>query len=270
MCAPRRSRRARAARRRPPAQRAVADQPGAEERRRLHVVEALRDRKAEALVRDDELRVAAVELVAGEARAVAEVLAPAAVAALAAGPAEPGHANPLAGREALAGPATTVPTTSWPERAGASGRELAVDDVEIRAADAAGVDGRSTCPAAGLRHRQLVLAERLSRRFEHHGLHRSATEDLGGLRLASGTAARDLLPASASTSPRMPDDLVELRLLGDERRRDLDDRVAAVVGAADEALPRRGRGERKSRSSVSHSSSENVSRVSLSLTSSSA
>ena len=30
-------------------------------------------------------------------------------------------------------------------------------------------------------------------------------------------------------------DLVELGLLGDERRRDLDDRVAPVVGAADEA-----------------------------------
>ena len=42
-------------------------------------------------------------------------------------------------------------------------------------------------------------------------------------------------------------DLVELGLRGDERRRDLDDRVAAVVGAA-----------------------ENVSRVSLSFTSSSA
>ena len=43
----------------------------------------------------------------------------------------------------------------------------------------------------------------------------------------------------AETSPR---DLVELLLRGDQRRRDLDDRVAAVVGAADEPLleqPRR-------------------------------
>ena len=56
-------------------QRAVADEPGAEERRRLLVGVAVRDREAVALVRDRELGVAAVEVVAGEAGAVAEVLA---------------------------------------------------------------------------------------------------------------------------------------------------------------------------------------------------
>src|SRR5205085_5173972 len=81
------------------AQRAVADQAGAEERRRLLVGVALRDRKAEALVGDGVLRVAAVEVVAGEARGVAEVLAPArAVAAGAVRPAEPRDADATAAR----------------------------------------------------------------------------------------------------------------------------------------------------------------------------
>ena len=78
-------------------QRAVADQPRAEQRRRLEVAEPVGDREAEALVGDDPLGVAAVDVVAGEARAVAEVLAAArAEAALAARPAEPGHAEPAA------------------------------------------------------------------------------------------------------------------------------------------------------------------------------
>ena len=48
------------------AQRAIADQPRAQERRRLEVAEAVRDRKAEALVGDSPLRVAAVDVVARE------------------------------------------------------------------------------------------------------------------------------------------------------------------------------------------------------------
>ena len=59
------------------AQRPVADQPGAEQRRRLLVRVARGDREAEALVGDRQLGVAAVDVVAGEAGAVAEVLAPA-------------------------------------------------------------------------------------------------------------------------------------------------------------------------------------------------
>src|SRR3989442_423946 len=80
------------------AQGAVADQPGAEQRRRLRVRVLLRDREAEALVGDGQLGVAAVDVVPGEARVVAQVLAPgSAVAAVAVGPAEPGHAHPVAG-----------------------------------------------------------------------------------------------------------------------------------------------------------------------------
>ena len=78
-------------------QRAVADQPGAQQRRGLEVRVAVGDREAEARVGDRVLGEAAVEVAAGEARAVAQVLAAgAAVAARAAGPAQPRHADALA------------------------------------------------------------------------------------------------------------------------------------------------------------------------------
>src|SRR5439155_1743127 len=78
-------------------QRAVADQPGAEQWRRVHRRIALRNAEAETRVRNRGLRVAAVDVEPGEARVVAEVLAPAlAEAALAVRPAEPGHADPRA------------------------------------------------------------------------------------------------------------------------------------------------------------------------------
>jgi hypothetical protein len=76
---------------------AVADQAGAEERRRLEIVVLLRKRQAVALVGDDPLRVAAVEVVAREARRLAEVLAAReAVAARAVRPAESRDAEPAA------------------------------------------------------------------------------------------------------------------------------------------------------------------------------
>ena len=107
------------------AQRPIADQPGAEQRRRLLVGIAGRQREAEALVGDRQLGVAAVDVVAGEAGAVAEVLAArAAVAALAAGPAQPGHADPVAAAAKRSRPrptSTTVPTIWWPGTSGSFG-----------------------------------------------------------------------------------------------------------------------------------------------------
>ncbi len=73
------------------AERAVADQAAAEERCERGGV-TLGEREAEALVGDDPFGVAAVDVVAGEASLLAEVFAAAqAVAAAAAGPAEPRH-----------------------------------------------------------------------------------------------------------------------------------------------------------------------------------
>ena len=121
----RRSRRARAARRRRTcAARGSRSAPRtAAARSRLR---RRREREAEALVGDRELRVAAVDVVAGELRVRAQVLAPrAAVATLAVGPREPGHADARAGREPLGARARRRrprPTTWWPRhRAGSFG-----------------------------------------------------------------------------------------------------------------------------------------------------
>ena len=53
---------------------AKTDQPGTKQRRRLGIAVALGDRQAEALVGDEVLGIAAVEMTAGEARTLAEVL----------------------------------------------------------------------------------------------------------------------------------------------------------------------------------------------------
>src|SRR5262249_59204080 len=73
------------------AQRPVADQAGAEQRRRLRIRIARWKGEAVPLVCERELRVAAVDLVAGEPRPVAEVLpARAAPGAFSASPSQPG------------------------------------------------------------------------------------------------------------------------------------------------------------------------------------
>src|SRR4051812_43370326 len=84
------------------AQRAVTDEAGAHQGRRLDVAPAGVDRKAIALVGDGQLGIAAVDLIAGESRAVAQILAAAAaVSADAACPAEPRHADPVADPETV-------------------------------------------------------------------------------------------------------------------------------------------------------------------------
>ena len=146
-------------------ERAVADQPRAEQRRRLQVAEPLGDREAEALVGDDPLGVAAVEVVAREARAVAEVLAAArAEAALAARPAEPRHAEP----PAVAGLADDL--VARHERQLRS-RELAVDHVQVGAADAAGADAEKHLARGGLGALELGRPQPRAGRLEHHRPH---------------------------------------------------------------------------------------------------
>ena len=133
-------------------QRAVADQPGAEQRRRLHVGVAVRDREAEALVGDRVLRVAAVEVVAGEARAVAEVLA--ARAAVAARRRRSSRATARRARSAAARRPLADDLVAGHERQ-LRVRQLAVDDVQIGAAHAAGVDAHQHLPRPRLGNRQL-------------------------------------------------------------------------------------------------------------------
>ena len=158
-------------------QRPVADQPGAEQRRRLQVRVAVGDREAEALVGDRDLGVAAVDVVAGELRVVAEVLAAAAaVAALAVGPAEPRHPDPLARGELL----RPLPRlahhaddlVAHHQRQLRLG-EVAVEDVEVGAADAAGADLELDLAGTGGGVGQLSQPERLPLPLEDHRPHRS-------------------------------------------------------------------------------------------------
>jgi hypothetical protein len=147
------------------AERAVADQPGAEERRRLEVVETVGNRQAVALVCDDPVRVAAVEVVAGEARRLAEVLAAGeAEAARAVRPAEPRHSEAL---PVLRPADDLVAQDEWKLRI----RQLAVHDVEIGAADAAGRHAEPDLAGRRHRRRNLLQPQRLAGRVEHHRTH---------------------------------------------------------------------------------------------------
>src|SRR5947207_2636936 len=101
--------------------------------------------ECEPRVRRGVLGVAAVDLVSGEARAVAQVLAGgAAIAALAATPAEPGNADPLsAGEPARARPGGDDRADDFvTEHEGQLGvREFCIENVQVSAAHAAGIHG---------------------------------------------------------------------------------------------------------------------------------
>ena len=160
-------------------QRAVADQPGAQERRGLGVGEPLRHREGERRVGDGALGVAAVEGVAGECRAVAQILAAgAAVAALPAGPAEPRDADVVADPE--------------PGHAGPQGRDRAddlvaehqrqlrigqvpVSDVEVGATHAAGRDRDEDLAGARFRLGKVGQSQRAARAVEEHGAHQAGS-----------------------------------------------------------------------------------------------
>ena len=156
-------------------QRAVADQPGAEKRRGLQIGESVRDREAEAMVGHSELGEAAVDVVTREARVVAEVLAAAgAVAALTVRPAQPGNADAVANGEALSAgpepdhnPGDLVPQN---ERQLGLG-QIAVDDVQVGAADAAGVDLDQDLLRPGNGFGDIDQLERLALGFEDHRAH---------------------------------------------------------------------------------------------------
>src|SRR5207248_1093022 len=148
------------------AQRAVADQSGAKERRDVQVGVPVREREAEALVGSGILGKAAVTVVARELRVLAEILeAGPTVAAVAVRPPEPRHAD-----------APSVPNdlrrdhVSEHERE-LRPRELAVDDVQVGAADGAGLDPEEKLARAGLRLRDLRCAQRLAGRVEEHRAH---------------------------------------------------------------------------------------------------
>jgi hypothetical protein len=135
----------------------------------------LGQRKAVAGIRQRVVGVAAVDLVAGEAGFVAQVLAAAgAVAAVAAGPPQPGHADALAWREAAdalaQGRDAADDLVAGDHRQPRVG-ELAVDQVQIGAAHAAGLHPQQHLATAGARHRPALQAQRLAGAVEHHRAH---------------------------------------------------------------------------------------------------
>ena len=154
---------------------AVPDQPGAQQRRRLAIGERVRHGEAEARVGDGELRVPARQLIPGEARVRAEVLpAGRARAADAARPPEPRHADPVADRRAFGALAERVdhaddlmPEDEGQDRFG----EVAVDDMEVGAADPADMDAEPHLARARLGVGQLGGAQRRSRTVQHHRAH---------------------------------------------------------------------------------------------------
>ena len=154
------------------AERAEADQPGAEERRCRRVRIVGRDREAEALVGDRELGVAAVDVVAGEAGADAEVLALGeAEPAFAAGPAEPRDAHPGPGRVPFAVGHDLADDLMAEHERELRLSKLAVDDMQVGPTDRAGEDAHEDLAARRLRVGKLGRAESRSRGVEHQRAH---------------------------------------------------------------------------------------------------
>ena len=117
---------------------------------------------------------AAVARVAIEQRRVAQILAPAgAIAAMAAGVAEPGRADPRANSERHAGADRLDPADDLvPRHDRQLGvRQLAVDDMQIGAADAAGLDPQSDFARPRLGLGPLLHDELLAGPPQHHRAH---------------------------------------------------------------------------------------------------
>src|SRR5690606_23917313 len=144
-------------------QRAVADQARAKQRRRGHGIVLRRNRHAEGFVRNGVLRIAARQLVAGEARVRAQILAPGAtVTAVPARAAEPRDADSVAGPKARGAVADGFDAaddlvTRHERQRGL--RQLAVDDMQIRAADGARLDAQQHLARARRRHWQRAQLE---------------------------------------------------------------------------------------------------------------
>src|SRR5439155_26671376 len=130
-------------------------------------------RQAVALVSDRQARVSAVDLVPGESRPVAEVLASrAAVFANAAGPAQPGNADPRPFREARAARLDDADDLVSEHERQLRIVELTVGDVQIRPAHAAGADAEEDLPRLWIRIRQFAQLERTPPLGQHHRSHR--------------------------------------------------------------------------------------------------
>jgi hypothetical protein len=169
-------------------ERAPPDQAGAKQRREPHRVGVEGERDAVGRLGDDVRREAAVAAVAGEHRPVAEVLG--AVPAVRAGAArvpEPWHADALADGWCIEAAADAIDDAD--DLVAGNDRQsrqakLAVDDVQIGAADRARLDAKTHLAGAGLGVGPPLELERKARLAKHHrahgGLKRSGAGPLRG------------------------------------------------------------------------------------------
>ena len=165
-------------------ERAIADQSRAQQRRSLDVAERAVDGKAEPRVGDGVLGVATVDVIAGESRAVAQILAPGrAVPARAARPAEPGDADAFPDADRLhPGSGLDHLTDDLVARDQRQLRmgQLAVDHVQVGAAQAARADLDQHLSTRGLRRGGSALAQSATRRVEDHRSHGQSIVVAGG------------------------------------------------------------------------------------------
>jgi hypothetical protein len=141
------------------AERTESDQPRTEKRRGFDIVVGLGNREAETSVGDYGLGVATIDLVAGKAGSLTQVLAiPATRATLTAGPTQPGDPDTLSNLEiahlrsnCLDRTHDLVARYDWKRRLG----KFVVDQVEIGTTDAAGRNTDSDLARARFRIRKI-------------------------------------------------------------------------------------------------------------------
>ena len=170
------------------AKRSVADQSGAEQRRKPIGFSVLREGEAVAGFGDGVIGVPALDLVAGKARVIAEIFASGmAKTAVAARMPKPGNADPLPDLQV----ANILAERRDPSHDFMAGNDrqirfgqFAVDHVQVRPADTACLNGNQNLVPPWRRDGQLLQAQRLTGMPEHHGLHAVASESVGALSTA--------------------------------------------------------------------------------------
>ena len=154
---------------------APADQPGAKQRSCFRGINVIWQRKAEPRIGQSVRRIAAIARIAGEQRPVAEIFTSiAAIGANPAGRSKPGHADSFVAREAsdIRPHSSDAADDFVPRHDGElCRRQLAVDDMQIGAANPACFDFDQDF--AGSRSRNWALPQHESgpRPIEHHRAH---------------------------------------------------------------------------------------------------
>ena len=153
----------------------VADQPGAQQRRRLRYRIPGGDRKGVPVVGHGVLGEAAIDVVAGEPGVVAQVLPAApAIGAGAVRPSQPGHTHPVADRRSGDFRARLVHHSHYlmaHDQRPLVRRKLPIDDMKVGAAHAARQDLHPHLAGARLRDGHIHRPQRSAGVFQEHRAH---------------------------------------------------------------------------------------------------